>query len=139
MKKWSESDPNRSKKRIGLYNLDCTKTSNCSIIWLYGRYCVRRSLYTTFSRIGFATDWIWNPEKGRRAIHYSTIVAHVHHPLPIIVILCVRNVVNTVLTKFNVLCKFPFEKEANCDFWAQRCILLSCATLEGHLSEQMHP
>ena len=81
---------------------------------------------------------IRNLEESRCAIRYSTIVAQLYHWLPIIVILCVRNLVKTVLTKFNAPRKFPFTKEANCDLWAQHCILLSSPTLESRLSEQMH-
>ncbi|KAI8149415.1 hypothetical protein BJV82DRAFT_588000 [Fennellomyces sp. T-0311] len=73
------------------------------------------------------------------AIHYSTIIAQMHRRLLMIFILCVLNVVSTVPTKFNAPCTFPFAKDATCDFWAQRFLLLSSATLEGHLSEQMHP
>ncbi|CDH60618.1 hypothetical protein RO3G_05785 [Lichtheimia corymbifera JMRC:FSU:9682] len=100
---------------------------------------IPRSAASTLPPIVFEIQRVVDDKFMLRAVRYATIVGQVHHRIPIIVVLCVESVVNTVFNKFNAPCDYPFAKEAHCDFWAQRCILLSEATLRGHIAEDMHP
>lgn len=48
---------------------------------------------------------------------------------------CVSDVNSSTMTKFSASRDLFFAREAHCDFWAKRCILLSKTTLDGHVIE----
>ena len=98
---------------------------------------------TTFRRINLTACCMWNPEA------YKWRIYAVFHPL---LDKC-RSSATPIpshchplwrrLSQHNpdsiYLANFRSRRRPDCDFWARRCILISAATLQGHLFERIHP